>query len=57
VEHVCLNQFKRLGSQYPDRSDTGRIPLEDLEIAVCDNDPAKPERGYWRLVLHGGLPG
>lgn len=57
VESVCLNRFKRLGAQYEDRSEAGNIPLDDLDIAVCDNDPAHPERGYWRLTLHGGLRG
>ena len=57
VENVCLNRFKRLGSQYPDRADVGSIPLSGLEIAVCDNEPGNPARGYWRLVLHGGMPG
>jgi len=57
VENVCLNRFKRLGRQYPDQADTGRIILEELEIAVCDNDPANPERGFYSLSLHGGRRG
>ncbi|MEM7584265.1 MAG: hypothetical protein AAF560_12830 [Acidobacteriota bacterium] len=57
VEHVCFNRFKRLGSQFPDRAALGRIPLQDLEIAVCDNDAVRPERGYTRLTLQGGRPG
>lgn len=54
VTHVCLNRFKRIGSQFPDQSESGRIELKGLEVAVCDNDPAHPELGYYRLVLHGG---
>lgn len=57
VDHVCLNRFKRLGDIYPDQAAAGVIPLDGLEIAVCDNNPAKPERGYYRLVLHGGRKG
>src|SRR5262249_37768025 len=37
VENICLNRFKRLGSRFPDMSASGRIPLEGLEIAVCDD--------------------
>lgn len=57
VENVCINRFKRLGRQFPDQSAAGRIVLTGLEIAVCDNDPAQPKRGYFRLNLHGGRPG
>lgn len=57
VESVCLNRFKRLGSQFPDQVASGRIPLDGLELAVCDNDPTHPERGYYRLTFHGGLKG
>jgi hypothetical protein len=57
VENVCLNRFKRLGDSYPDQTDTGRIPLEGLEIAVCVNDPGRPERGYINLTLTGGRRG
>jgi hypothetical protein len=57
VENVCLNRFKRLGKQHPDESGTGTIALNGLEIAVLDNDPVEPGRGYYRLDLHGGRRG
>lgn len=57
VENVCLNRFKRFGEQYPDQVNTGQIVLEELEIAVCNNDPANPERGFYNLLLHGGRRG
>jgi len=57
VENVCLNRFKRVGAQFVDQSASGRIELNDLEIAVCDNDHQQPERGHYRLVLHGGRRG
>ena len=57
VKTVCLNRFKRLGSHHLDRSDAGVIELHGLEIAVCDNDPAQPERGYFLLYMHGGRKG
>jgi hypothetical protein len=57
VENVCVNRFKRLGRQFADESVRGVIVLTGLEIAVCDNDAANPERGYFRLNLHGGKSG
>lgn len=57
VKNVCLNRFKRFGDHYPDQSDTGQIVLAELEIAVCNNDPANPERGFYNLSLHGGRKG
>ena len=57
VENVCLNRFKRFGNQYPDQANTGEIALEGLEIAVCDNDPSHPERGFFNLKLSGGQRG
>jgi hypothetical protein len=57
VENVCVNRFKRLGRQFADESARGVIALTGLEIAVCDNDPQRPARGYFRLNLHGGRPG
>jgi hypothetical protein len=57
VESVCLNRFKRLGSQFPDQVRSGRIVLDGLELAVCRNDSRQPHLGYYRLTLHGGLEG
>ncbi|MDD3581448.1 MAG: hypothetical protein PHW74_10545 [Desulfobacca sp.] len=57
VENVCLNRFKRFGFQYADQAHTGIIVLQGLEIAVCDNDPAHPERGFFSLKLSGGRQG
>lgn len=57
VENVCLNRFKRVGSQYADQSDAGLIELNQLEIAVCDNDAQNSVRGYYYLKLHGGRRG
>ena len=57
IEHVCLNRFKRIGSQYPDRAEAGFISLDGLEVAICNNDAGDPERGYYRLKLHGGRKG
>jgi hypothetical protein len=54
VETVHLVRFKRVGNDNPDCSDAGRIPLRGREIAICYNDPARPERGYVSLVLRGG---
>jgi len=57
VEAVCLNRFKRVGKRYADQSDAGRIQLDGLEIAVCDNNAQRPERGLLRIVVHGGRRG
>jgi hypothetical protein len=57
VDTACLNRFKRVGSAYPNQTASGRIPIGQLEIAVCDNSPGRPERGYFHLTLHGGLAG
>jgi hypothetical protein len=57
VESVCLNRFRRLGSQFADQVASGRIALSGIEVAICDNDRALPSRGYYRVTLHGGLKG
>jgi hypothetical protein len=57
VDNVCLNRFKRIGDRYADASDHGRIALDGLEVAVCDNRADAPERGYYLLRLHGGRSG
>ncbi len=57
VENVCLNRFKRIGRHFPDQTAKGFIVLSGLEVAVCDNRPAAPERGYYHLKLHGGRRG
>lgn len=57
VDNVCLNRFKRLGDRFPDQAASGRIMLEGLEVAICDNDPQQPERGYYALRLQGGRKG
>jgi len=57
VETVCLNRFKRMGKKSADYTAQGFIPLDGLEIAICDNNPAYAKQGYFSLSLHGGLYG
>jgi hypothetical protein len=38
-------------------SHAGVIRLDGDEIAVCDNTPGNPARGFYRLSMIGGLPG
>ncbi len=57
IEHVCLNRFKRIGSQFSDRTEAGFIFLDGLEVALCNNDGSDPSKGYYRLELHGGRRG
>ena len=54
VEVASVNRFKRVGPRWPDQVVAGRIVLHGIEFASCDNDHARPERGYYSLVLHGG---
>lgn len=57
VENVCVDHFKRVGQQFPDEIESERIKLSGLEIAVCDNQPGAPERGYVRITCAGGQKG
>ena len=57
VDNICLNRFKRIGKRFADQADFGRIKLDGLEVAVCDNDLDNPARGYFRLKLNGGRKG
>ncbi|NNC21117.1 hypothetical protein HJC22_35945 [Corallococcus exiguus] len=57
VETVQLDQLKRFGARYLDQVATGRILLQGIELATCDNDPAHPERGSYTLNLRGGRRG
>jgi hypothetical protein len=57
VENVCVDHFKRVGQQFPDEIESERIKLSGLEIAVCDNKPGAPERGYVRIRCAGGQKG
>jgi hypothetical protein len=57
VDNICINRFKRLGDRFRDQAASGQIVLEGLEVAICDNDQAQPERGYFTLSLHGGRKG
>ncbi|SEM71498.1 hypothetical protein [Nitrosomonas marina] len=57
VDAVCLNRFKRVGRRYPNQADSGRIRLEGLEIATCNNDAQQPALGILRVILHGGQRG
>jgi hypothetical protein len=57
VEVASVNRFKRVGPRWPDQVVAGRIVLHGIEFASCDNDHARPERGYYSLVLHGGRTG
>jgi hypothetical protein len=57
IEVVSVQRFKRVGPRSPDQVAAGRIALHGIELASCDNDPARPRRGYYSLVLHGGRAG
>lgn len=57
VSNVCVDRFKRVGTRFPEKADQGRITLDGLEIAVCEDDPRDPSRGYYRLRMYGGRRG
>ncbi len=57
VRNVSLTRFKRFGERFPDMSSAGHIRFDGLEIAVCDNLPDEPGRGYFRLTLTDGKKG
>lgn len=57
VDNTCLIRFKRAGNEFPDETASGRIRLEGLELAVCDNDRVCPERGYLSIQVSGGMSG
>jgi hypothetical protein len=57
VADTNLLRFQRAGGRFPDRSAEGSIPLQGVEVAVCDNDAAHPERGSFRLTMLEGRRG
>jgi hypothetical protein len=57
VGSVCINRMKRIGSIYADQSGSGRIVLEGHEVAVLEDDTARPRHGSLKIRLHGGKPG
>jgi hypothetical protein len=57
VEVACINRLKRVGRRHPDVAGSGRLEIAPDEIVVCENRAGAPERGYFRIILHGGIPG
>lgn len=57
VRAVSVTRFKRLGDRYPDREAQGFIPVGNLEVARCDNDPSHPENGLLYVLTCGGKEG
>jgi hypothetical protein len=53
VEVACINRFKRLGG-YPDRTAAGVIEIADDEFVLCQNNPAVPQNGTYRITVHAG---
>ncbi len=56
VSAVEFTRFRRLDQ--PLRDDylaLGQIPINELEIALLDNNPAKPEQGRIEFNMEGGL--
>jgi predicted phage baseplate assembly protein len=54
VESVHITTFQRQGVPSAAALHAGRLALDRLEIARCDNDPNFPEHGVFRLDLGGG---
>ena len=57
VQHMEVRSFKKIGNLYANKADTGEIVMEDSELAICDNDPFKRERGLLSIQLYGGRRG
>ncbi len=48
------NRFRRRGRPQGTEIDDGKIVIERLEIARCDNDPNAPDHGQIRFFMEGG---
>jgi hypothetical protein len=57
VRNICVKRFKRFGERFRDMASEGHIVLDGLEVAICDNLPDEPGRGYFRLTLSEGKKG
>ncbi len=57
VQNIHIERFKRAGSTFTDQSESGRVVLNGLEIAICDNNSTDPARGYYYLKFQGGRRG
>ena len=55
VKSVCLIRFKRVGTDYPDQTATGTISLNELEVAVCENNRQDLKKGYFQIKTIGGM--
>ena len=55
VKNVCLIRFKRVGTDYPDQTATGTISLNELEVAVCENNRQDLKKGYFQIKTIGGM--
>ena len=54
VSSVKVITFQRQGSPDNKPLRSGKLELDRLEIARCDNDPSFPEHGVFRLTVGGG---
>ncbi|WP_432177605.1 putative baseplate assembly protein [Streptomyces sp. NBC_00063] len=55
VRDVQVDRFRRLFEQDRGEREDGVLRLGPLEIAMCDNDPDRPENGHLAISL-GGAP-
>jgi hypothetical protein len=55
VENICILRFSRVDN--PDQTITDTIVLSGLEVAVCDNNPKNPGRGWLQIDCQGGRLG
>ena len=54
VSSVHITVFQRQGQPETSALSTGRLSLDRLEIAQCNNDRNFPERGVFRITMGGG---
>ncbi len=57
VAVACLNQLRRVGSDFPDLTAEGVIPVATDEYIRCMSDRRLPEEGWIRIVINEGEAG
>lgn len=55
VGSVQATAFQRVDDPARDAVSRGFITMQRLEIARIDNDPSRPDRGFFELAMDGGL--
>lgn len=57
IDTVDALIFKKVGNRYPNRAAEGLVALSPQEVAVCDDDYFRRERGTLKITMRGGRRG